>query len=328
MYVYRDIPFEVIWRFGWKNILRFIGYGTFICFLHAFLITKGIHIHIPFSLIGPIGVAVAIYAGFKNSQSYDRTWEARKNWGSLAGATRIFANHLNIYLNTEGKKDIAVLVNRQIAVLQAHKLQLRKRNKHSRQFDASTKKYYFGEPSEHDWQQEVAARLLDGEYDQVNNKNNRALQLLYKQLEHIHRLFMEKKLDEYKYVEVVNNLQTCIETMGKNDRIKTTPFPRQYAFFSTWFIIIFILILPFGILDLYKEPTLFVYVAVCLIYTLVSWLYSTMELVGNHSEDPFEHFITDIPMSAIIRTVEIDLFELFDLQPKPDKTQAVNGILM
>ena len=40
---------------------------------------------VPFSLVG---VALAIFLGFRNSASYDRYWEARKLWGKLLTDSR------------------------------------------------------------------------------------------------------------------------------------------------------------------------------------------------------------------------------------------------
>jgi putative membrane protein len=43
---------------------------------------------VPFSLIG---VALAIFASFRNSACYERYWEGRKLWGQLTGASRCLA---------------------------------------------------------------------------------------------------------------------------------------------------------------------------------------------------------------------------------------------
>src|SRR3954471_17405811 len=49
---------------------------------------------IPFSLIG---LALAIFLGFRNSASYDRWWEGRKLWGELVirsrSLARLIVNH-------------------------------------------------------------------------------------------------------------------------------------------------------------------------------------------------------------------------------------------
>ncbi|MBK8145431.1 MAG: hypothetical protein IPK62_10785 [Bacteroidetes bacterium] len=42
--------------------------------------------------------------------------------------------------------EIKVIIDRQIAYLNAHRLQLRMRNAHSRKYSRTTRKYYFGEP--------------------------------------------------------------------------------------------------------------------------------------------------------------------------------------
>ena len=61
---------------------------------------------------------------------------------------------------------------------------------------------------------------------------------------------------------------------------------------------------------------------------LVSWVFMTMEKVGDNSEDPFENFINDVPMTALCRTIEIDLLEMLGEENIPEKVKAVDGILM
>jgi len=329
MYIYRNVPAEVIIRFGWKNILFFLLYGGLLCVAHHYLLVQhGFAMHIPFSLIGPVGVAVAIYAGFKNSQSYDRTWEARKNWGALTGQSKVFANQVCLFVGLEHRDLVRQLIDRQLAYLQAHKLQLRARMPHSRKFTGLLKKYYGGVPTEADWQREVTSKLSAEDYAQIQPCANRALQLMYLQNQALGRLKESGLINEFQLMSMMDTLHACMENQGKNERIKTTPFPRQYAYFARTFVIIYILLLPFGILDIYKNHSPLVYVMVTLISSLISWLFITMELIGDHSEDPFEHFITDIPMNALCRNLEIDLYQLLKAESIPAKIEAKQGILM
>ena len=48
-------------------------------------------IGLPWLPIAMLGTAVAFITGFKNSASYDRTWEARKIWGGIINASRRWA---------------------------------------------------------------------------------------------------------------------------------------------------------------------------------------------------------------------------------------------
>jgi len=61
---------------------------------------------------------------------------------------------------------------------------------------------------------------------------------------------------------------------------------------------------------------------------IIGWVFYTMEVVGDTSENPFENAINDIPMTAICRTIEIDLREMLDEANIPSPVTAVNNILM
>jgi len=52
-----------------------------------------------------------------------------------------------------------------------------------------------------------------------------------------------------------------------------------------------------------------------------------MEIVGDNSEDPFEGFVNDVPMTALCRTIEIDLREMLDETDLPEKIKPVNDVL-
>jgi len=60
---------------------------------------------------------------------------------------------------------------------------------------------------------------------------------------------------------------------------------------------------------------------------LISWVFITMEIVGDNSEDPFENFINDVPMTAFCRTIEIDLREMLGETDLPPKIKPENDIL-
>ena len=61
---------------------------------------------------------------------------------------------------------------------------------------------------------------------------------------------------------------------------------------------------------------------------IISWIFWTMESVGDASEDPFENFINDVPMTALCRTIEIDLKEMLREEEIPAAIQAKKGVLM
>lgn len=60
---------------------------------------------------------------------------------------------------------------------------------------------------------------------------------------------------------------------------------------------------------------------------LVSWVLNVIEGVGHTSENSFENDINDVPMTAICRSIEIDLRELLEEVELPPKIEAVNDVL-
>ena len=67
--------------------------------------------------------------------------------------------------------------------------------------------------------------------------------------------------------------------------------------------------------------------AAILLSVLISWIFITIDKVAKNSEDPFEGRFNDVPMTAICRTIEIDLRDMLDEKPLPEKVLPVKNIL-
>ena len=50
--------------------------------------------------------------------------------------------------------------------------------------------------------------------------------------------------------------------------------------------------------------------------------------LGDTSEDPFENFVNDVPMTALCRTIEIDMRQMLGETDVAKPIQPVNDILM
>lgn len=60
----------------------------------------------------------------------------------------------------------------------------------------------------------------------------------------------------------------------------------------------------------------------------VAWIYLSMELVGDYSENPFQGMANDIPMLSLCRVIEINLREMLGETDLPPGIQAKNNVLM
>lgn len=81
---------SIVPRIKWPLVVT-VFLACIVTFTHGTLFRlKIVMTPIPFSLIG---LALAIFIGFRNSASYDRYWEGRKLWGEL-----IVQRHRTAYL--------------------------------------------------------------------------------------------------------------------------------------------------------------------------------------------------------------------------------------
>src|SRR4030095_1076298 len=80
-------------------------------------------ISIPSTVVALLGTATAFIVGFKNLQTYNRTWEARQVWGDIIGSSRAWRTmSTDFFEHAEKSKE---LTYRHIAWLTAMRYQMR-----------------------------------------------------------------------------------------------------------------------------------------------------------------------------------------------------------
>lgn len=106
------------------------------------------------------------------------------------------------------------------------------------------------------------------------------------------------------------------------ERIKNTPFIRQYSYFSRVFVFIHASLLPFAFVgDLH--------LAMIPLSITISFVFLALDLIGERTEDPFENRLEDVSMSALCNTIEINLKESLNEINLPKKAiPNQEGILL
>jgi putative membrane protein len=115
---------------------------------------------------------------------------------------------------------------------------------------------------------------------------------------------------------------------GASERIKNFPFPRQYASTAWWLGIIFAILVPFGLLNVFHDQASHTVWLTVPFSALIIWSFFLMEMIGDYSENPFEGTYNDVPITSISRAIEIDLREMINETNIPKAIQAENGFLM
>jgi len=123
-------------------------------------------------------------------------------------------------------------------------------------------------------------------------------------------------------VSLDHTLKNLCDHMGKAERIKNTVFPTQYRSYTHRGLIIFTIMLPYGMLFSTGPFTI-------LICILVSFFFFMLENIAYFLQDPFKNRESDIPMSALCRTIEINLKELVEDDNIPELLKPDSrGVLM
>jgi putative membrane protein len=291
---------------GW-NLLFFVFYGYLVCVLNLQFFFE--LLAFPFTGISVIGTAVAILLGFRNNEAYGRFWEARTAWGDLTNASRNFASQVIGYiqppigqeLQSEPAQDYhRELIYRHLAFVNALRLQLRQ---------------------EETWE-ELKPFLSESEFQELPIAVNKATLLNHGQSLRLRELYSNGWILQRAYVlglmETIKEFFTC---QGKCERIKNTPLPRPYGIFTKAFVWVFVLLLPFGLIQHLGWGTLPIYVVLATIFTII-------ERIGRRTEDPFENKFEDIPMTALCRNIEIDLRQQLGESSIPPPMKPVDGILL
>lgn len=322
-----------------RDIYAFILISLIPTLLYQLLSFKWLSI--PWLPMALIGTAVAFLIGFKNNATYDRLWEARKIWGGIVNASRTWGIMTKDFIsNTHAKQVLSEvelnsirrkLIYRHIAWLTNLRYQLRQ----PRAWEYMDKPYnkefrrFFEVP-------EFLSKLedeLDGvlspeEKSYVLSKKNPATHTISLQSRDLKELLEKGLIEDFRHMEMVGILSEFYALQGQAERIKNFPYPRQFATLNLYFVWLFVGLLPLGMLQEFdKLGGNFVWLTIPF-STLVSWVFVTMERIGEATENPFQAGPNDIPITALSKTIEIDLREMLDETELPSPVVAMNNILM
>lgn len=336
-------PLQVI-KFSGHHMVWLLGMASLIAYMYKI---GWINVEIPWLPISVIGTAVAFYVGFKNNQSYDRLWEARKIWGGIVNDSRTWGMMVDGYVtrqfggenmtDDELHKIKKRLIYRHIGWLYAHRSQLLVPTQWEHQNQSGPigrfarrmqRRFGIGLLDDEVSRTQLKLFLHPDEHDRLIAHVNTATQIINEQSRDLRALRSRDLIDDFRHMEMGNVLKSFYTLQGKNERIKKFPLPRQYANLSRIFVGIFIFLLPWSMIPaLMKVGDLSLVLSVPLT-ALIGWVYIMMEVIGDYSENPFQGMANDIPMLSLCRVIEIDLREMLGETDLPPKIESQNGVLM
>ncbi len=248
----------------------------------------------PLTIPAFIGTAISILLSFKLSQSYDRWWEARKVWGAIVNDSRSLVIQLQSLTSKGNDEKIKKIAFRQIAWCYSLGQSLRELN-----------------PTDN-----LDEFISEEDLKEIKKHKNKPLALLQLNASDIKQLKETNQLDIFSQLQLDNTLVRLCDAQGKSERIKTTVFPVTYRLFLHAIIYLFVVTLAIALRvdGLFEVPLL----------VAISSAFFLLEKTATHMQDPFENRPTDTAMTAIAKTIEINIKQLLKESEIPKPHQQDN----
>jgi len=240
---------------------------------HLLPISLNLNTTAPFSLIG---IALAVFLGFRNNASYDRWWEARKLWGQLLNESRSLTRQVPTLPTRQlPKEDAREFLTALGALPHALRHQLRRT----------------------DPREDLAARLPPALFERVISSRYKPATLMLYLGEWVQRHAQAGAIDPMAVLAFDRNLNGISDVIGGCERIASTPLPFAYSVMIHRTVYFFCASLPFGLVDSIGiiTPVFAVFVA----YTFMAH-----EAIAAQLEEPFGTDENDLALNTMSVVIE------------------------
>lgn len=292
---------------------------------------------ISWTVVALLGTATAFIVGFKNTQTYNRTIEAQHIWTGILNVSRTWGIMSRDFVGDREKTSL--LLNRHFAWLTALRYEMRDHRvwesthkKHNVEF----RRYYSIPEREVPLKTELGKYLSEDELRTVLSTSNKATFLLGLQSRTLTQDCENQSLPLLQYLEMERGIKDLLALQGRSEHVKNSPYPRQYAIMNTLLVRVFCVLLPFGMLKefdklnesvegIMKGNMVWLVVPFSV---MISWMYASLEQVGESTENPFEGSPNDVPITDISHTIEAELREMNGETIRPAAGQRQENIIM
>jgi len=212
------------------------------------------------SFLSILGIILGLLLVFRTNTSYDRWWEGRRLWGQLVNISRGLAHQLD-------------------ALLPAGHASRVHWADHLERFPVAL--------AEH-------LRVPRGEVRP--HEPNAVLQQMTRLM---HRQVAVGELPRETVVSLTPVLLAFDDVTGACERIRNTPIPFSYSSYVKQFVLLYALIMPFGLVREFGYGT----VIACM-FTFFATM--GLELLATEIEEPFGTDRNDLPLEGISERIAID----------------------
>jgi putative membrane protein len=249
----------------------------------------------PFTLMG---IALAIFLGFRNTVSYDRYWEARKQWGALLIGARSLTREIASFAPDE------VALQRRVARTLAAfafalKHQLRGTDPHA----------------------DLACRLDPEVVERVCAARFVPSALLLCLARDFAAARRAGSLTDLQLQAMDANLNLLTEASGACERIANTPIPYTYRVLMNRTVMVYCLLLPVGLANAIGWLTV-------LVGPFIAYTFLALDVIGEQIEEPFGNEPNDLALAAMCHGIELSICELVGETPRSSLPEVVDYVMV
>ena len=239
----------------------------------------------PFTLLG---LVLSIFLSFRNNACYERWWEGRKLWGQLVFEARSLARQVQQLLADDAPQRQRIGY---LTTAFAHALAARLRGR--------------------DVALAVLPWLDEGQRAHLAQRQNIADALLAMIAAELAQAMRAGRLDAILYAQLEERLHAMSSVQAGCERILTTPLPFAYTLLLHRCAWMFCVLLPFGLASSLGWAT-------PVLSAVLAYAFFGLDQLGEEMEDPFGLEPNDLPLDALVRTIEIDQLDALGERPLPD----------
>jgi ion channel-forming bestrophin family protein len=270
------------------------------------------HLAVPFAPVGTLGAAVAIFAAFRINAANARWSEARVQWATIHNGCRVVIRQLTA----------ATTHSVATGAVSPHAAAAYRKEMAGRLIAFA---YSLAAGLRGTDEAVAAERWASADVGGVAGAANPANLLLQSIAVRVKAGVRDGLVGQFDPITLEPALGALNAAATACERIKHTPTPRQYDYFTRVAVAAFSTLLPFGLLGTFPSTDAWWTVPLT---AVIAGVFIVLERVGAILDAPFANTVNDIPITAICRDIERDLLEQLGDHPLPDPVPVVAGYLL
>jgi ion channel-forming bestrophin family protein len=130
--------------------------------------------------------------------------------------------------------------------------------------------------------------------------------------ERTQQLYRDGTISGYDVIPLKSHIQAFTDILGACERIKKTPIPFSYSIYIKTFIMLYTIIIPFGLISEFGYYTI-------LLVMFIFYAFIGVELMAEEIEDPFGLDCNDLPTGNMATTIKNNTYEILCIYSEVEK---------